>query len=302
MPPATALLADAPPSAGPSVPCASRPVFASGALPAAVSAALWRGDQLGAPVATVHPSGFHALDAELPGGGWPGHSLTEILSPQSATLEWRLLGPALQRVCAAGRSVVVVGPPRTPHLPGLRLAGLDERLLVWVQAETPAERLWSAEQLVKANAGGALLVWLPQVRSEQVRRLQVLAAGHAGPVFLCRPSTAAQESSAAPLRLLARVGADWALQVDLLKRKGPPLVNTLHLPSVPAGLQTILTPRLQRPSALRLRPPASGVVPAVAHTTGHAPATVASSTASAQVDHALVRAAAAPPRRRVPFH
>jgi protein ImuA len=299
MPPATALLADTP-SAGPSAPCASRPVFAAGALPAAVSAALWRGDQLGAPVATVHPSGFHALDAELPGGGWPGHSLTEILSPQSAALEWRLLGPALQRVCAAGHSVVVVGPPRMPHLPGLRLAGLSERLLIWVQAETPAERLWSVEQLVKANAGGALLVWLPQVRPEQVRRLQVLAGGHAGPVFLCRPSTAAQESSAAPLRVLARVGLDWSLQLDLLKRKGPPLVNTLHLPSVPAGLQAILTPRLQRPSALRLRPPASGGAPAVAQTTNRAPVPVASPNASAQADHALVRAAAQPPRRHAP--
>jgi protein ImuA len=298
MPPASLWLADSP-SASAAVPHA---VFDTSALPPSVAAALWRGDQLGSPVATVHASGFKALDAELPGGGWPGHSLTEILSPQSATLEWRLLGPALARVTAAGRSVVVVGPPRSPHLPGLRLAGLSERLLIWVQAETPAERLWSAEQLVKANAGGALLVWLPQVRPEQVRRLQVLAAGHEGPVFLCRPSTAALESSAAPLRLLARVGTDWALQIDLLKRRGPPLAVTLHLPSVPAGLQAILTPRLQQPSALRLRPPASGVVPAVAHTTGHAPAPVVSLTASAQADHALVRAAAVPPRRRVPFH
>ncbi len=216
MPPASTWLADSP-SASAAVPHA---VFDTSALPPGVAAALWRGDQLGAPVATVHPSGFHALDAELPGGGWPGHSLTEILSPQSATLEWRLLGPALARVTAAGRSVVVVGPPRSPHLPGLRLAGLSERLLIWVQAETPAERLWSAEQLVKANAGGALLVWLPQVRPEQVRRLQVLAAGHEGPVFLCRPSTAALESSAAPLRLLARVGADWALQVDCAQAQG----------------------------------------------------------------------------------
>ncbi|WP_291013008.1 translesion DNA synthesis-associated protein ImuA [Hydrogenophaga sp.] len=293
MPPSTALLADTP-SAGPSVPCASRPVFAAGALPAAVSAALWRGDQLGAPVTTVHPSGFHALDAELPGGGWPGHSLTEILSPQSATLEWRLLGPALQRLCATGHSVVVVGPPRSPHLPGLRLAGLNERLLIWVQAETPAERLWSAEQLVKANAGGALLVWLPQVRPEQVRRLQVLAAGHEGPVFLCRPSTAAQESSAAPLRVLARVGPDWALQLDVLKRKGPPLAATLHLPSVPAGLLAILTPRLQQPSAWLPRQPEQVTAPAAAQ--------AAVPRSSADTRHALVRAAAAPPRRRVPLH
>jgi len=99
------------------------------------------------------------------------------------------------------------------------------------------------------------------VRAEQVRRLQVLAAGCVAPVFLCRPVTVAQESSAAPLRLLARVGADWELLVDVFKRKGPPLDTTLHLPSVPGGLQAILTPRLQKPSALLPRDPASQTAP-----------------------------------------
>lgn len=293
MPPATALRADAP-SAGPSVLCASRPGWVPEALPAAVSAALWRGDQLGSPVAAVLSSGFDALDAALPGGGWPGHSLTEILSPHSGTLEWRLLSGVLRQVCAAGRSVVVVGPPREPHVPGLRLAGLSDKQLVWIQAETPAERLWSAEQLVKANACGALIAWLPQVRAEQIRRLQVLAAGCEAPVFLCRPASAAQESSAAPLRLLARTGLDWELLVDVFKRKGPPLDATLRLPSVPAGLQRILTPRLRLPSALL----ASAPLPRDAvHGAGAA-------AFSREAEHALDRTAAIAPaeRRRTAPH
>ena len=138
-------------------------------------------------------------------------------------------------------------------MPGLRLAGLSEQQLVWIQAETPAERLWSTEQLIRANACGALIAWLPQVRAEQIRRLQVLAAGCEAPVLICRPASAAQESSAAPLRLLARTGLDWELHVDVFKRKGPPLDATLRLPSVPAGLHNILTPRLLVPSALRPR-------------------------------------------------
>lgn len=288
MPPALAWLADTP-SASASAP---RAAFDALTLPPTVAAALWRGDQLGSPVVAVHPSGFEALDAALPGGGWPGHSLTEILSPQSATLEWRLLGPALACACVAGRSVVLVGPPRQPHLPGLRLAGLDERHLVWIQADTPTERLWSAEQLVKGQAAGALVIWLPQVRPEQVRRLQVLAAGHDGPVFVCRPSTAAQESSAAPLRLLARVGPDWTLQVDVFKRQGPPLTDTLRLPAVPAGLQAILTPRLRQPSALR-----TGVGSAL-HLPPHRPVPRQPN----ETDHALVRTPATLPRRHVTTH
>ena len=251
------------------------PALASG-LPAAVAAALWRGDQLGAPVAATLSSGFAALDKVLPGGGWPCHTVTEILAPQSGMLEWRLLGPLLRQVCAAGRSVVLVGPPRPPHPPGLRWEGISERQLVWVQTETPAERLWATEQLVRANACGAVIAWLPQVRAEQVRRLQVLAAGCAGPVFLCRPASAAQESSAAPLRLLACVGPDWALRVEVFKRKGPPLGSTLHLPSVPGGLQTILTPRLKQPSALlpsdQPRDAAPTPTPKVDHVVVSAPA------------------------------
>ncbi|MDZ4400088.1 translesion DNA synthesis-associated protein ImuA [Hydrogenophaga sp.] len=228
----------------------ARPVRMPGELPMAVAAAIWRGDQLGGPVSAVLSSGFEALDAQLPGGGWPCHGVIEILASQSGLLEWRLLGPALRQVCAAGRAVVVVGPPKAPHLPGLRFEGIDERHLVWVRADTAAERLWSAEQLIKANACGALVVWLPQARSEQVRRLQVLAASCEGPVFLCRPSAAVSESSAAPLRLLARVGLDWELHLDIFKRKGPPLQDTLRLGSVPGGLRAILTPRLRFPSRL----------------------------------------------------
>jgi protein ImuA len=260
MPPAATFLADAPPSAGSSALCVNRATFVPSALPAAVSAALWRGDQLGQSVTRVFLSGFEALDAALPGGGWPGHSLTEILTAHSGSLEWRLLGGVLREVCAAGCSVVLVGPPREPHVPGLRAVGLSEKHLVWVQAETPAERLWSAEQLIKANACGALIAWLPQVRAEQIRRLQVLAAGCEAPVFVCRPASASQESSAAPLRLLARTGLDWELLVDVFKRKGPPLEATLRLPSVPAGLQNILTPRLRLPSALLPRDSARVVV------------------------------------------
>ncbi|QCB48510.1 translesion DNA synthesis-associated protein ImuA [Hydrogenophaga sp. PAMC20947] len=242
---------------------------------------MWRGDQLGSAVAQVYASGFEALDAVLPGGGWPGHSLTEILTAHSGTLEWRLLGGVLSSVCAAGRSVVLVGPPRMPHVPGLRLAGLSDKQLVWIQAETPAERLWSAEQLIKANACGALIAWLPQVRTEQIRRLQVLAAGCEAPVFLCRPASAAQESSAAPLRLLARVGLDWELLVDVFKRKGPPLAAMLRLPSVPAGLHRILTPRLRVPSALLPSTPVRGVGVFVR-----------------EAEHALVRTPVAPAQRQ----
>ncbi len=221
-----------------------------GELPPDIEAAIWRGDQLGTPVTAVISSGFEALDAQLPGAGWPCHSLTEILQPQPTVAEWRLLAPAMRRVVAGGGNVVVVGPPKSPHLPGLKYAGLDERHLVWIQAEAPAERLWVTEQLIKTNAAGLLVSWLPQARQEQISRLQVCAQACEGPVFRCRPAAAEHEPSAAPLRVQLTFGLDWELHVHLLKRKGPTHEGHIALRSVPGGLESIITPRLHLPSAL----------------------------------------------------
>ena len=221
-----------------------------GELPPAVAAALWRGNELGSTVTEVVSSGWQQLDRELPGGGWPCHSVTEVLQPQPSVCEWRLLSPALRGIVATGKTIVIVGPGRNPHLPGLRYAGLDEKLLVWVQVDTPAQRLWTTEQLIKSNAFGALVSWLPQARQEQLRRLQICAQACDGPVFLCRPAAAEHEPSAAPLRVQLTFGPDWELHVHVLKRKGATHEGLVTLNSVPGGLQSIITPRLAKPSAI----------------------------------------------------
>ena len=221
-----------------------------GELPPEIEQALWRGTDLGTQSGPVTPSGFAELDAELPGGGWPCQSIAEVLSPQPSVLEWRIVGPALGRVVGSGGRVVVVGPPKTPHVPGLHHSGIDEKHLVWIQADTPAERLWCTEQLVKAGACGALVAWLPQARPEQIRRLQVCAQACDGPVFLFRPAAAQHEASAAPLRVMARFALDWEIHVQVFKRRGPSHDGVIRLRSVPGGLDAVLTPRLMLPSRL----------------------------------------------------
>ncbi len=237
-----------------------------GELPPEVEQALWRGCDFGSQGVAVVSSGFTALDAELPGGGWPCQALSEVLSPQQSVLEWRLIGPTLRDVVSRGGNVVVVGPPKTPHLPGLQHTGIDEKHLVWVQAEAPAERLWCTEQLVKSGSCGALIAWLPQARPEQIRRLQVCASACDGPTFLFRPAAAQHESSAAPLRVLATFSVDWEIHVHVVKRRGPAHEGVVRLASVPGGLDTVLTPRLLVPSRLiaaraASRAPASAPAP-----------------------------------------
>ena len=142
-------------------------------LPACVEAAIWRADQLGDAVADVLPSGFPGLDAALPGGGWPCGVLTEVLVSQFSIVELRLLSPALANLTQASRTVVLVGPALAPHPPGLRHGGMDERFLVWVDVDTPRDRLWATEQLVKAGSAGAIVAWLPLVHAEQQQGFSV---------------------------------------------------------------------------------------------------------------------------------
>ena len=252
--------AEPPPGEGPSRP------FDVGQLPSAISQAIWRGTEVGQTGQAVVSTGFEALDAQLPGGGWPCNSITELLQPQPSLCEWRLLSPALAGLAASGGQILLVGPPKRPHVPGLVKLGISEKTLVWMAADTPAERLWSTEQLVKANPrGGAILAWLPQARAEQIRRLQVHAQSCDCPVFLFRPEAAQLDASPAPLRVLATLGPDWQLQVHILKRKGALMDGVISIPSIPGTLASVLTPRLMRPSLLLAKPEVSNV-----HTLGRA--------------------------------
>ena len=229
----------------------SAPLSPAAPWPRRVADALWRGHQMGTAVSQVLTSGWPVLDRELPGGGWPCRSLTEVLQSCPGANEWRLFAPVLRGLAEAGRTLAVVGPPWSPHLPGLQHQGLSPRQLIWVQAESAAERLWACEQLIRANACGALMAWLPQARAEELRRLQVYAQGHDGLVLLFRPAAAQQQASPAPLRLTLAHEADWALRVRVFKRRGAPHLDELRLPSVPGGLQAVLTPRMRnlaRPS------------------------------------------------------
>lgn len=216
------------------------------AVPDALSAMLWRGTQWAQPSAEVCPTGFAALDAELPGGGWPTRSLTEILLPAAgarARLEWRLLLPGLRPVLASGRALVLVTPPHPPFLPGLAQAGVSASQVVWVQGATQRERLWATEQVLRDAGGpslGALIVWLPQAQPAALRRLQTWALGCDALFFVVRPGSAMHEASPAPLRLGVRLQQAHEIGVTLLKRRGPLLMRELRLAAWPPGLEAVV--------------------------------------------------------------
>ena len=104
------------------------------------------------------------------------------------------------------------------------------------------------------------------------RRLQVLAQSFEGPVFLFRPLAARHDPSPAPLRLQVTIDVDWALDVLILKRKGPAHETPLQLASIPGGLDRVLTPRVMRPSTMRPVAPIAPLAPVVPAATEAAPA------------------------------
>lgn len=179
---------------------------------------LWIGDR--APRIEAEASGHPALDAQLPGGGWPRGALSEVIVGAGCHAELALSLPLLRRLAAAGRPLALVAPPHIPYAPALQRAGVNLRQLWVVEACSAADRVWSLEQLLRSPGCGAALGWCTSLDERSQRRLQ-LAAEHSGAVALVfRPANALRQNSIAALRLQLSSCADGDLQLEVLKLRG----------------------------------------------------------------------------------
>lgn len=214
--------------------------------PDTIHPGLWRASQLGCARQAVVPTGLAELDRELPSGGWPRHCLTELLLKHPGVGEMRLLAPALRAMtgvqASRSTSLMLFDPPAIPCAWAMTQMGVDEASLIVVHGrEGPrgaalrhllasADVLWALEQALRSGHVGAILAWLPdRLRGDALRRLQLAAEGHDGPVFLLRGIEARLRPSPAPLRLALHANGADGLHVQILKRRGPALARTLHL-------------------------------------------------------------------------
>lgn len=256
------------------------PPACSHAAPETLHPALWHAHQLGADRIVATPSAFPVLDAELPGGGWPHRMLTELMLPHPGVGELRLLAPALAMLLKAverpdaetGRCVMLFDPPAGLCGWALVQLGIDARQLVVVhgrEGEKGATRLrhllpsadvlWALEQSLRSGHLGAALAWLPaRLPADALRRLQLAAQGHDGPVFLFRELEARLRPSPAPLRLVLQPVCFDELSLHVLKRRGPPLAQPLRL-ALPPALQPWLHEKAlgRRARVLRAMPGAA---------------------------------------------
>lgn len=221
---------------------------------------VWQPQELAAQGAVVS-TGHVPLDAQLPGGGWPVGSLVEILQARPAQHAWRLLAPAIALALRERAGpVVLIAPPHAPFGPSLHAQGVPAARLLWVKAEKPAPRLWAAEQALRCADVVAVLAWLPQARSPELRRLHLAAHQHGKLLFVFRGLASRHEASPARLRLAVQ-GTD-ALRVEVFKRQGPPLQMPLLLPPHPERLAALLAARKRSAASARSAPQ---VFPAPSH-------------------------------------
>jgi hypothetical protein len=189
---------------------------------------VWRGGRLSAS-ASATPTGFAALDCELPGGGWPCGALTELLVRRAGIGELQLVLPALAALSWAGKRIVWLAPPYLPYAPALAAAGIDLAQLALVHAPGRRDALWAAEQVLRSASCHALAAWLPRARYDELRRLAVAAEKSRAWVALFRPHEAAHDASPAALRMVLEPALN-EISVHILKRRGAPAAAPLVLP------------------------------------------------------------------------
>src|SRR5579863_8593085 len=180
-------------------------------------------DASAAPARPVWSTGKSALDARLPGGGWPTASLIEVLLDDTGLGEVQLFLPALvacQRSAAGDAPWIVwIAPPHEPYAPALAQQGIELGRLLIVRPATATEALWAAEQALSSGVCAAVLLWLKGTDDRWLRRLKLAAEAGGSLGVLFRPERHRFESSPANLRIAMSQGAPHA-RVDLLKVQG----------------------------------------------------------------------------------
>lgn len=176
------------------------------------------------PSRPVWSTGRSALDARLPGGGWPTASLVEVLLETSGLGEVQLFLPAL--VACQRRSdgeappwLVWIAPPHEPYAPALAQQGIELGRLLVVRPPSATEALWAAEQALSSGVCAAVLLWLQGTDDRWLRRLKLAAEAGGALGVLFRPERHRFESSPASLRVALTRG-EHDTQLELIKVQG----------------------------------------------------------------------------------
>jgi cell division inhibitor SulA len=188
---------------------------------------VWRGDGRADVAVPSVGTGHAALDAILPGGGWPRAALTELLVTRPGIGELSLLLPALARLSREDQWIALAAPPHVPYAPALASASVNLARLLVVSCVDGSDTLWAMEQALASGSCSAVLGWPSFLNERSLRRLQ-LAAETGRAIGICFSLGQATSSSLAALRLQLSPAGD-RLRVHVLKVRGSGSGTTLLL-------------------------------------------------------------------------
>ncbi|MEE8514960.1 MAG: translesion DNA synthesis-associated protein ImuA [Gammaproteobacteria bacterium] len=180
---------------------------------------VWRGGEAPPLAQEGIPTGFAALDALLPGGGWPVGALTEILTRHEGIGALRLVMPALVALSRLNQWLAWIAPPYIPYAPALAGMGLHLSRVLLVHSRARTDNLWALEQALRSGTCGAVLAWPQEIEWRGLRRLQLAAKHGQTWGMLFRPDEVACDPSPAALRLKVEAVEEKTL-VTILKRRG----------------------------------------------------------------------------------
>jgi cell division inhibitor SulA/protein ImuA len=209
---------------------------------------VWRGKALRLARSTV-PTGFAALDDDLPGGGWPRGALIEVFVERYGIGELTLLIPALAALTHGGpgrppqaartrKWVAWIAPPFVPYAPALQQRGVGvDGLLIVQPSASRKDRLWTLEQVIRSGSISGVLAWLSAADHIALRRLQLAAEEQSCWTVLFRPFAARREPSVAALRIaLEREDGATFVRIDHCRGARPGVVDiTASLTSLERG-------------------------------------------------------------------
>jgi protein ImuA len=205
------------------------------------------GDQPRLPTAVI-PSGFAAIDAQLPGGGWPVPGFIEVLCNSVGVGELAMWLPALRALCApqlsgpAHASVDTCpnalwihsyqtrgrGYQAIPNAPALAAQGLDLSSMAFVQPPSDEASLWVCEQALLSRSVGLVLTVLTQQHASSMALRRIAQAARASDAsersgalcVLLGAHSAASSPSPAQIRIVAEPSEAGRLHLRFIKRQG----------------------------------------------------------------------------------
>lgn len=181
---------------------------------------IWSSGVLSSAGLKTVPTEFAALNSQLPGGGWPVETLTEILSENEGIGELRLVLSTLVGMSKDGQWIVWIMPPYIPYAPALFEHGMLLSRMLWLKPASEEQALWAMEQALRESACGAVLLWASTSKTRNLRRLQLAAEQGQSWGLIFRHESLVSHPSPATLRLHLRPSPK-GLVVQILKCRGP---------------------------------------------------------------------------------